>query len=95
MKDETTKTNFLDDIYKDMKDEDILIIENKIKIAHSKKFKVHILLKNKKGWRNGFVKKITPDFFIFSDSVNGEEAFFFLEIQDVEPYIIEDIGGAR
>ncbi len=64
--------------------------EEKIYLAHSKKLKVHIILKDKT-WRNGFVKKIKPDFFIFIDEVNGEEPLFFLEVHDVQPYM-EGVG---
>lgn len=80
MKDETT--------YNDSTDDE-KIIHDKIRVAYSKNLKVHILLKNRKGWRNGFVKNMYPDFFILIDKINGEEAFFFLEIDDVEPYMEE------
>lgn len=56
----------------------------KIYKAFSNKLKVHLSLKNKT-WRNGIVKETNPDFFIFIDEENGEEAFFFLEVFNVEP----------
>jgi hypothetical protein len=64
------------------------INEQKILKAFKSKLKVHIILKGR-SWRNGFVKEIHPDFFIFKDIENDEEAFFFLEVYNVEPYMEE------
>ena len=60
----------------------------KIKEAYYKSIKLHLVLKNK-DWRNGYVKELSADFFVFRDDVNGEQPIFFLELHKVEPYLKE------
>ena len=66
--------------------EEMKLNEEKIREAYKNSTKIHITLKDKT-WRNGYVKEIRPDFFIFSDDVNGNEPIFFLELKKVEPYV--------
>ena len=60
--------------------------EEKIREAYKNSTKIHITLKNKT-WRNGYVKEIHPDFFVFYDNENGIEPIFFLEVHKVEPFL--------
>jgi len=69
-----------------MKNEIRKLNEEKIKEAFKNSTKIHITLKNET-WRNGYVKDIKTDFFIFEDIVNGIEPIFFLDLEKVEPYI--------
>ncbi len=75
-----------------MKDEIRKLNEEKIKEAKENSTKLHLILKDKT-WRNGYVKEIKADFFIFEDSINGQEPIFFLELNKVEPYIKK--GGGK
>jgi len=68
-----------------MKNDIIQINKEKINYSHSKNLKIHIKLKDET-WRNGFIKEIEADFFIFDDKVNGSEAIFFIEVETVKPY---------
>ena len=73
-----------------MQNEDTNINEEKIKEAYSKQIEIHITLKDG-SWRNGFVKKIHPDFFEFWDWINKEnEPVFFMELHKVQPRIEEE-----
>jgi len=65
--------------------------EEKILSALKNSIKLHLTLKDKT-FRNGYVKEIGADFFIFSDEINGDEPIFFLELHKVEPYIKEKKG---
>jgi len=65
------------------------LMKEKISFAFKKKIKAHIILKDKT-WRNGFVKDISADFFIFEDDINGKEAIFFLELVNVEPFMEDE-----
>jgi len=58
--------------------------------AKNNSTKLHIVLTDS-SWRNGFVKKVKADFFVFEDMINGEEPIFFLQLKKVEPYMQE--GG--
>jgi len=69
-----------------MDDEIKKLNEEKINEAFKNSTKIHITLKDRT-WRNGYVKEIRCDFFIFEDDKNGEEPIFFLELVKVEPYI--------
>jgi len=54
--------------------------------AFNSQLKIHIVLKDKT-WRNGFVKEIQEDFFLFKDKENPVEPFFFMELEDVKPFM--------
>ena len=69
-----------------MNNENMKTNEEIISLALTKNLKVHLVLKDK-SWRNGFVKEISADFFIFEDLINGREPIFFLELIKVEPYM--------
>lgn len=60
--------------------------EEKINSAFRNSTKIHLTLKDKT-FRNGYIKEIGADFFIFQDDVNGVEPIFFLELHNVEPNI--------
>lgn len=62
--------------------------EQKLLKAFNSNLKLHIVLKDKT-WRNGFVKELKADFFLFEDKINGIEPIFFLELLKVEPYLEE------
>ena len=62
--------------------------EELILLAYDKKIKLHIVLASG-DWRNGFVKEIKADFFLFDDVVNGTEPIFYLQLKKVEPYVEE------
>ena len=62
--------------------------EEKILLSFQKAIKLHLLLKNG-DWRNGYVKELSSDFFVFTDDVNGSEPIFFMELKKVEPYLEE------
>jgi len=64
----------------------MVINQELIKESYSKKIKLHITLNNNT-WRNGYVKSVYADFFEFKDTENPLEAFFFIELKKVEPYI--------
>lgn len=68
-----------------MNNEEMKLNEEKISEAFNKNIKLHIVLRNN-SWRNGFVKEITPSYFIFNDFENGPEPIFFLEVYKVEPF---------
>jgi hypothetical protein len=63
-----------------------LVGQELIKLSFNKKIKIHIILKDKT-WRNGFVTKILPDFFMFEDMEDGEEPFFYIQLYNVEPFM--------
>jgi len=65
------------------------INEEKINSAFKNSTKLHLVLKNK-NFRNGYIKELGADFFIFEDDINGREAIFFLELHNVEPYMVEE-----
>ena len=71
-----------------MKDEIRKINEEKIFSAFKNYTKIHLTLKDKT-FRNGYVKELGGDFFIFQDDVNGDEPIFFLELRNVEPCMKE------
>ena len=48
-------------------------------LAHKKQIKIHLILKDT-SWRNGFVKELSGDFFMFEDPVNGLEPIFYLQV---------------
>jgi len=77
-----------------MKDENEIrkLNEEKIRLAKENHTKIHLILRDKT-WRNGYVKEISGDFFIFEDDVNGNEPIFFLELSKVEPYIEPEKKG--
>jgi len=54
-------------------------------LSFEKQVKIHIALKDGT-WRNGFVKGIRADFFLFEDKENGVEPIFFLELKKIDPY---------
>lgn len=62
------------------------IEKEKILLAYNSNLLLHIKLKNET-WRNGYVRKIEGDFFIFEDKVNGIEPVFWIELLKVEPYM--------
>lgn len=62
--------------------------EEKIYSGYKNSTKLHLNLKDKT-FRNGYVKEIRNDFFIFYDDVNGSEPIFFLELYNVEPKLEE------
>ena len=68
-----------------IKKESIEDLSKRIYLAFSKKIKIHIKLKDE-SWRNGYVKNISPDFFIFDDRVHGIEGIFYLELKRVKPF---------
>ncbi len=74
-----------------MKNEDMKINEEKINKAFNSNLKIHIDLRDG-SWRNGYIKEISADFFMFEDMVNGEEPIFFLELKKVEPYLNKKEG---
>jgi len=76
MKEELKKKEELNDF--------ININKEKVIKAFESNLKLHIKLKNS-SWRNGFVKSIEADFFIFEDNMNGEEPFFWIELLKVDP----------
>lgn len=72
-----------------MNDEDMIKLnEQKILVAFNQQIKIHIVLKDK-SWRNGFVKELKADFFMFNDSEDGFEPLFFLDVFKVEPFMEE------
>ena len=73
-----------------MNDENRKLNEEKIYEAFSKGIKLHLILRDN-SWRNGFVREISADFFIFDDRENGKEPIFFLELVKAEPYM-EEVG---
>lgn len=77
-----------------MKDEIRKLNEEKIRLAKENHTKIHLILRDKT-WRNGYVKEISGDFFIFEDDVNGDEPIFFLELSKVEPYIEPEKKGGE
>ena len=71
-----------------MREEDIN--EQKIRVAYSKQIEIHISLKDG-SWRNGFVKELYPDFFLFWDWKDKEnEPVFYMELSNVRPFIREE-----
>ena len=68
-----------------MNNETTNINEEKISRARFSELKVHLTLRDG-SYRNGFVKNIYDDYFLFYDDVNGNEPIFFLELRNVEPY---------
>ena len=62
--------------------------EEKILLSFQKKIKIHLTLRDG-SFRNGFVKELKSDFFMFDDTINGIEPIFFLELKNVEPYMEE------
>jgi hypothetical protein len=64
---------------------EIINNEQLIRLAHSKKIKIHLSLKDRT-WRNGYVVNVYPDFFEFQDVINSEETFFYLQLLNVEPF---------
>jgi len=60
--------------------------EEKLLLGLNNQIKLHIVLKDGV-WKNGFVKKIGSDFFMFEDAVHGIEPIFFLEVKKIEPYV--------
>jgi hypothetical protein len=60
--------------------------EELIFLAFDKKIKLHIVLESG-DWRNGFVKEIKADFFLFDDTINGVEPIFYLQLKKVEPFM--------
>jgi len=66
--------------------------KEKIYNSYQSQLKIHLALKNKT-WRNGFVKEIRAEFFMFEDRENGVEPIFFMEVRDVKPYVTrEEVG---
>ncbi len=66
--------------------DDNKINEEKISLALQKALKLHIVKKDGI-WRNGYVKELSADFFLFVDDVVGQEPIFFLEISTIEPFM--------
>jgi hypothetical protein len=64
------------------------IEKEKILLAYNSKLRLHIKKKNK-DWRNGYVREIQADFFLFEDDQNGIEPIFWIELLKVDPYINE------
>lgn len=62
--------------------------EEKLLLSLNHNLKLHITLKDGI-WRNGYVKEILADFFMFEDAVTGLDPIFFLEIIKIEPYTEE------
>ena len=56
-----------------------------IQMSLEKGLKVHLILQDRT-WRNGYVLKCYPDSFDFKDTENKAEAFFFLQVFNVEPF---------
>ena len=56
--------------------------------AFKSQLKVHIGLVDKT-FRNGFIKEMSADFFMFSDGDRKEEPIFYIEVYDVKPYVEE------
>lgn len=71
-----------------MMNNEIINNEQLVKLAFSKQIKIHIILKDKT-WRNGFVKEVLNDFFMFEDFENGIEPFFYIQLERVEPFMEE------
>jgi hypothetical protein len=63
-----------------------------ILFSFENKTMIHLALKDK-SWRNGFVKEIKPDFFMFEDRENGIEPIFYLQVYKVSPYADRERGG--
>jgi hypothetical protein len=63
--------------------------EQLIKTAFSKTIKVHLKLRDGT-FRNGFVTKLSPDFFLFSDDKRKLESFFYLQVRGVDPFTESD-----
>ena len=61
----------------------------KIKKAFDNSIKLHLNLANN-SWRNGFVKELKEDFFLFTDDVNNTEPIFFIEIKSVKPFMQDE-----
>jgi len=72
-------------MFQDVMKNENMIDEQLIRLAYSKNIKIHITLNNN-SWRNGFVKKLDNNFFIFEDLENGEEPFFYAQLTNVEPF---------
>lgn len=70
-------------------EDDTTINEQKIRESFNSNLKLHLLKLNGE-WRNGYVKEVASNFFIFEDAVNGKEALFFFELKKVEPYMREE-----
>lgn len=60
--------------------------EELIRLAFSKGIKIHITLEDGT-WRNGFVIEVFGDVFDLEDKENGIEAFFYIQLKNVEPYL--------
>lgn len=65
---------------------EIISNEQLVRLACSKQIKVHLILKDKT-WRNGFVKEVLGDVFMFEDIENGIEPFFYIQVGDVQPFM--------
>ena len=65
---------------------EIISNEQLIRLAFSKGIKIHITLKDGT-WRNGFVRDVQGDVFDLEDKENGVEAFFYIQLDKVEPYL--------
>ena len=63
--------------------------EQLVRLAFSKGIKIHITL-NDGSWRNGMVQEVTADFFMLEDKENGLEPFFYIQLNNVEPFM-EDV----
>jgi len=61
------------------------INEQLIRLAFSKGIKIHITLQDGT-WRNGMVQSVEGDVFDLEDKENGVEAFFYMQLKNVEPF---------
>ena len=77
-----------------MNNENLGINEEKINEAYSNHIKIHIVLRDG-SWRNGYIKELGGGFFIITDSVNGDEPIFLIELKDVEPFMEEGKGNEK
>lgn len=70
--------------------DDIKLTINKQLIlnAFKNKLMIHIVLQDGV-WRNGIVKEVNTDFFLFKDRERPIEPYFYLELKDVKPYMEE------
>ena len=67
-----------------------LVLNKKINFFYKEKTLIHIKVKDSGTFYNGFINKISADFFMFEDRRLGLIPVFLLEIDRIEPYINED-----
>lgn len=56
--------------------------------AFKSQLMVHIVLQDGI-WRNGYVKEVQADYFLFKDRERPIEPYFYIELKDVKPFMEE------